>query len=305
MQIHSTRHLKKPTFFHNNMDIVFTAHTPIEAIKKATTICVSGPRGSHKSHVLNRFINKALSVLAQPINLVITASDQTFPNNTDCRPGLYKYPKNLDILFQHRYINKIFVENLDCACPKTFPIPLGINSNSSPTESEYFLKHENINPKKPLKFTNFNVSRFDSTQWAERQYVNKLCGGFWSKHYIKTHTQNQLKPLSHEYYLKLLSECMFTVCVHGGGLDVNPKLWESLLVGVIPVIRENKPYTDIYIDLDLPVVIVKDWSHNTITPKNLNNWREKYYHHFTDPDKRQDMLHKLSADYWINYVKQK
>ena len=42
---------------------------------------------------------------------------------------------------------------------------------------------------------------------------------------------------------------LFTICVHGGGLDVNPKLWEALLIGVISIIRENKPYTDIYVRL--------------------------------------------------------
>ena len=299
MKIHSTRNRKTLTPFHQNMDVVFTNNTPIEAIKKATTICVS------RTNILNHFIKKALPALTQPINLVIVTSGQTFPNNTDNRIYIKKYPKNLDALFQHPYINKIFVENLDCACPKTFPIPLGINSNNSPTESEYFLKHENINPKKPLKFTNFNVIRFDSIQWAERDYVNKLSEDCWSKHYIKTHAQNQLKPISHEYYLKLLSEYMFTVCVHGGGLDVNPKLWESLLVGVIPIIRENKPYTDIYIDLDFPVVMVKDWNSRTMMLRNLETWRDKYYHHFTDPDKRRDMLYKLSVDYWINYVNKK
>lgn len=301
MEIHSTRNREALTYFHKNMDIVFTLTTPIESIKEATTICCF-----YQVH-LDYFINAALPALVQPINLVIAGADQTFPNSTDnrIRAKKYPYPKNLDALFQHPFINKIFVENLDCACPKTLPIPLGINSNLCSTKSEYFLKHENINPKKPLKITNFNVSRFDSTQWAERHYVNKLCENHWSKHYIETYTQDRLKPLTHKSYLKLLSEHMFTVCVHGGGLDVNPKLWEALLVGTIPIIRENKPYTDIYTDLDFPVVIVKDWGHDTITLKQLTVWRDKYYHHFTDPDKRRGMLYKLSVDYWIDYVKKK
>ena len=208
MEIHSTRKRGEFTFFHKNMDIVFTVDTPIEAIKKLTTICVKGASS------LNYFINKALPVLTQPINLIISNSDQTFPNNTDIR-SKFRYQKNLDILFEHSYINKIFVENLDYACPKTLPIPLGLNSNLCPTKLEYFRKHENINPEKPLKLTNFNVSRFNSIQWAERHYVNKLCENYWSEHYIKTHTQDKPKPLTHKSYLKLLSKHMFTVCVHG------------------------------------------------------------------------------------------
>lgn len=302
MKIHSTRSREALTYFHKNMDIVFRRGTPIESIKEAATICL------HLAD-LDYFINAALPTLVQPINLVIVGSDQTFPNYTDNRKGTswdnmatMIRPKNLNILFQHSYINKIFVENLDCACPKTLPVPLGLNANHSPTKLAYFLENENIDADKPLKFTNFNVSRFNSIQWAERHYVNKLCEKHWSEHYIETHTQDKLKPLTHESYLKSLSEYMFTVCVHGGGLDVNPKLWEALLVGTIPIIRKNKPYTDIYTDLDFPVVMIEDWTDNTITLEKLTSWRDRYYHHFTDPDKRQDMLYKLSVDYWIDYV---
>ena len=99
-----------------------------------------------------------------------------------------------------------------------------------------------------------------------------------------------------------MGENLFTICVHGGGLDVNPKLWEALLIGVIPIIRENKPYTDIYTENDLPVVIVKEWSNNTITHDNLLKWKNKYYNYFTNKEKRDKMLEILSLDYWVKYV---
>lgn len=309
MEIHCTRKRKGLTYFHKNMDIVFQRTTPIESIKEATTICL---------HLVNLdyFINAALPALVQPINLVMVGSDQTFPNYTDNRRrlpnnGMQKIipPKNLNILFEHSYINKIFVENLDRACPKTFPIPLGLNAQHSPTKLEYFLENENIDANKPLKFTNFNVGRFNSVQWAERDYVYNLCEDCWQQYYIRTRSKgrrrSKLKPHLHKQYLRLLSQYMFTLCVHGGGLDVNPKLWEALLVGTIPITRKNDPYTDIYIDLDLPVVIVEDWGSWSINLEKLTSWRDQYYHHFTNPDKRRDMLDKLSADYWINYVRKK
>lgn len=302
MQIHSTRNLQESSFY-DNMDILIDENTSAEDLKKCFTVSVKSEWSSN----LPIFIDKLLPSLSQPINLVITGTDQTFPNNTDLRPWLGKYPQCVNSLFQHPFVNKIFAENLDCASPKTFPIPLGVTGSIAP---EYYIKHENINPEKPLKLTNFNMVRYNSLQWAERQFVKILCESFWVDHYIEQHnnqffTQHGVRTrLTHESYLKILSEYMFTVCVHGGGLDVNPKLWEALLVGTIPIIRENKPYTDIYIDLDLPVVIVKDWSNSTINLENLTNWCGMYYHHFTDPDKRQDMLYKLSADHWINYIKQ-
>ena len=92
------------------------------------------------------------------------------------------------------------------------------------------------------------------------------------------------------------------LCVHGGGLDVNPKLWEAILIGVIPIIRENKPYTDIYTRLDFPVVIIKEWESDTITEENLILWHNKYYNYFINNDKRKKILHNLTLDYWVEYI---
>ena len=264
-------------------------------LNKARTIFLS----NQKENYITDFISHILPKLNTSVNLIIASSDQTYPNCLDKRSSRNKI--NYQALCENKFINKIFVENLDQALPKTYPIPLGINPKICPTDLSYFLQFENINNQKPAKITNFNILRHDSIQWSERHYVKNLCDNFWAEHYIIP----DISELTHKDYLKFISQYMFSVCVHGGGLDVNPKIWESLLVGVIPIIRENKPYTDIYIDLDLPVVIVEDWRHDTITLKQLTVWRDKYYHHFTDPDKRRHMLYKLSIDYWIDYVKKK
>ena len=149
---------------------------------------------------------------------------------------------------------------------------------------------------KPLKITNFNRTRDGNGQWKERGDVDKLCNTNWSRWFIKKNNTN------HKTYLKQMGSYLFTICVHGGGLDVNPKLWEALLLGVIPIIRENKPYTDIYENLDLPVVIVKNWNIDTINENNLTIWYNKYYNYFTNSEKRIKMLNYLSLDFWINYV---
>ena len=106
----------------------------------------------------------------------------------------------------------------------------------------------------------------------------------------------------HTEYLNRLGAYLFTICVHGGGLDVNPKLWEALLVGVIPIIKENRPYTDIYERLDLPVVIVNEWNSDTINEEKLTVWAQTYYTYFTNPEKRKQMLRYLTLDYWVGYV---
>ena len=297
-----------------NIDYVVDPRKPfcVDSIKKASTILITvlfkRDVNQHMRH-MEYFLSKILPTLTKPINLVIAGADQTFPNSTDIRQNIPAYPEGIKILFQHPFINKIFVENLDCSTPNAIPIPCGVNTHQSTTDPQYFLKHENIDQHKPLKITNFNVTRHVSAQFAERHYVNHLCQNLWKENYIGLDIIKQSrgcrlnKSLKHGAYLQSLSEYMFTVCSHGGGLDVNPKLWESLLVGTIPIIMRNKPYTDIYKDHDLPVVVVKDWYAATIDIKKLKHWRDQYYHYFTDPNKRRDMLHKLSVDYWVTYIK--
>ena len=245
------------------------------------------------------FIDNILPKLNHPINLIICGEDYTFPNNIDkrFRSNINKVRLNqFKTLGKHKFINKIFVENLDENIINAFPIPLGINPKECPITSDYFKKFENINSNKPLKVTNFNRTRDGKGQWEERGYVKSLCEKHWNKFYVSTNTKN------HEEYLMTMGKYIFTLCIHGGGLDVNPKLWEALLIGVIPIIKENKPYTDIYKNLDFPVVIIRVWGGKTINEDNLRLWYNKYYNYFTDKEKRDRILNCLTLDFWINYI---
>ena len=81
---------------------------PLEEIIKATKICIfaGNPR------IYGKSIRKILPNLTQPINLFLMGSDQTFHNNTDFRRYMSRqsYPKNINVLFKHPLIKKIFVE---------------------------------------------------------------------------------------------------------------------------------------------------------------------------------------------------
>ena len=65
---------------------------------------------------------------------------------------------------------------------------------------------------------------------------------------------------------------------------------EALLIGVIPIIRENKPYY-LFIYVDFPVVIVKKWDVDTINENNLIIWYNKYYNYFKNNIKRKNVKH--------------
>jgi len=307
-----------------HMDIILLNNDCIiynKSLELANTIFINTRL---KEKLIIFFIDNILPKLSKPINLIIAGEDYTFPNNTDLRMrdekiknfktigkfdfinkiSVEKLDKSLEdkrlrqfkLLGQHKFINKVFVENLDENLENTLPIPLGINPRECPTTFDYFLQFENIDINKPLKFTNLNRYRNGKGQWEERGIVYNLCNKNWNNYYVKTDEKQ------HDEYLKIMGKYLFTICVHGGGLDVNPKLWEAILIGVIPIIKENKPYTDIYERLDFPVVIVKKWDIDTINEDNLLLWYNKYYSYFTNYEKRKQMLYHLTMDYWINYV---
>ncbi len=292
----------KATGLAKYMDIILLNKTHIiynKPLEEANTIFINT---RYSNMLINIFIDNILPNLSKPINLIISGSDYTFPNNTDLRKKFsmnvtdnrVKTYKNLG---KHNMIHKLFIENLDEHVYNAEPIPLGVNPRDCNINLNFYLQYENISDKKPLLITNFNKCRDGKNQWRERKHVLTLCNTHW-----KSNCVNNSLIKKYENYLKYFASYTFTLCVHGGGLDVNPKLWEALLLGVIPIIRENKPYTDIYKKTELPVVIVKKWNKYTITQKKLIKWYNRYYHFFTDKIKRENILNTLLLKYWVNYV---
>ena len=285
-----------------HMDVVIprmnmvSLHKPLTDVK--TVYLNRLPLGRHKKHTFTpeffRFVTDLLDKLDHSVNLVVAGSDDTFPNNTDKRFDHHDAPE-FKTIGLHPRVNKVFVENLDEDLPNMLPLPLGLDCRQCPVTMDFFSKY--INPSKPLLCTNFNRNRSGRGIWAERKKVLNLCRTGWSP------LIDFIGNTSHEKFLEKMGKNTFTICVHGGGLDVNPKLWEALLIGVIPIIRENKPYTDIYLQQDLPVAIVKEWETNTINAGQLRRWHAQYYHYFTDPEKRERMLTQLSLAYWVDYVR--
>jgi hypothetical protein len=298
MELMNTRmDLRFPSGLAKHMDVVIFANTKIiynKPLDQARTIFV---QTTVLFRAIHFFVDHILPQLTHPVNVIIAAGDLTFPNNTDLNNQDKGRDPTLKTLGLHPFINKLFVENLDEDIPNTLPIPLGLTKFEGPVTMNFFSKYVNIDPTKPLLCTNFNRTRDGMGQWAERKQVFDLCETEW-KPFIAVNENTK----THEEFLEKMGKNAFTLCVHGGGLDVNPKLWEALLIGVIPIIRENKPYTDIYTRENFPVVIVKEWNYQTLNAGNLLMWHQQYYSYFTNPRKRKRMLTQLSLAYWVEYI---
>ena len=245
------------------------------------------------------FIDEILNKITNKINVIIGGQDHTFPLSVD-----HRYPKTRDVtlikiknMCNNDNINKIYVENLDSELPKTYPIPLGINEARNIANFNYYLEYEKISISKKIAMTNFNMNRGSKNPWNERSEVRNMCNTVWKHLTIRNGSTNNTN------YLLTLSRYAFTLCVHGGGLDPNPKLFEAILVETIPIIRKNEPHTKLYEEYDLPVVIVDNWNKEAITYDKLVNWHKKYISYFTDSNKRKKTLEKLTMQFWVNIIK--
>lgn len=89
-------------------------------------------------------------------------------------------------------------------------------------------------------------------------------------------------------YLKGIRQSTFVICPEGNGVDTH-RLWETLYLGRIPIVKNNVAISSLI--SDLPVLIVDDW--NELLDRNLVE--DKYRSLRT----RNFKFGKLSASYWI------
>ena len=244
----------------------------------------------------------------QRVVVVLASADDTFPNSIDKRMQRTS-PRQKKFFLQvinNPKLAHLFVENLDerIRPDKVSSLPLGVNPIEGPVNTSYYLQFANTDiMRKPLKFTMFNRIR-NQRQFLDRRTVRERAERHWKawKAPQQRPTLDELQPRAkREAYLSTLSKFAFTICEHGGGLDPNPKVWEAILMGTIPIVRRS-PMTYVFEEEGLPVVVVEDWKPTAISEERLVHWRVKFAPFFTDPVKRQATLEKLTLDHWMRKI---
>jgi hypothetical protein len=103
--------------------------------------------------------------------------------------------------------------------------------------------------------------------------------------------------LSKKTRLEFLISCReksFVICPPGNGQDTH-RLWETLYMGGIPIMKENRYLAPLV--SGLPVLTVKSWSHVLDT-----QFLERSWYQITSQSYSFD---KLSIQYWLNLILQK
>ena len=95
------------------------------------------------------------------------------------------------------------------------------------------------------------------------------------------------QPLPQEEFYKELRNHRFCLCPSGNGIDTH-RLWESIYVGTIPIVKRNLAHSDW---MELPVLWIDDWSE--VTPGLLDS-----------VDMTNRSIEKAKLSYWVRVIKQ-
>jgi hypothetical protein len=180
------------------------------------------------------------------------------------------YIGNSDHCFDETYtrlvndnkIGHIYAQNLNIISDKCTLLPIGIANRMWPhgdISLVYNTMHSVYNKKKTgCMYVNINIGTF-----PYRRNIRDACikNGFKS---------SNSKPYNE--YLEELSKFRFCLCARGNGLDTH-RFWESLYLGVIPVIINNEytnsdAFTTNLKDLGVPFVEIRNLSE--LKPDNFS-----------------------------------
>lgn len=262
---------------------------------------------------LSFFIRDILPTIQNMFNLIISGDDYSFPSGSgDVRKNHYINLQNeiYNTLFTNKYLNLIFVENLDTLHYKCKPLPLGLLKNSPITKySNNYTTYENLIEYAPLNISSkqklvmyCNINRDMDQQFLKRRMVRDVCRNEWN-YFVDCYDEVSYETvLSEEKLKELYLTYKFCFCIHGGGIDPCPKIWQALLCGCIPII-EHSTMDEVY--SKFPVVFVESWNppfHNAVSPDFLNTKFEELRSYYEDETKRKKILEMLTLDYWWKIV---
>lgn len=246
-------------------------------------------------YALRAFVNEILPSLEFDFVLITGSEDITLPMQVDFRWRRLDSEEQVFLrqIADHVHLRHWYCENLDRNDhAKRSPLPLGlVFPDGNPEE----VKIRTPQPLDGRALRVFCAHRHrEGPQWELRRRVSSLAGGHW-RHFCTVPDTELPEP----EFMREVERHAFVVCAEGGGLDPAPKAWSALLHGAIPIIRATA-LAPAY--AHLPVVMLNDWCEDAITPEKLAGWRAQLLQWFDIPQKRQEVLHRLSIDYWWEMI---
>lgn len=249
-------------------------------------------------HALRHFVDAVLPLIKSSFILISGSEDITIPNQLDRRWRTFSDEERQIIteIQASPYLRHWYIENLDHnnCWQRLSPFPLGmVFPFGSP---EYIdIPAVPLVASRPLNMLCSHRHR-EGPQWQLRKDVTLMAkSNQWSKFCTVVDQE-----LSEADFIREIEGHSFVLCVEGGGLDPSPKAWLALLHGAIPIIRKTAASIAY---LQLPVVIINDWSLESFSCAILKKWRDQLAPWYDKPEMREEILYKLSLDYWWSIIR--
>jgi len=189
---------------------------------------------------------------------------------------------------KHPGLVKIFAINCSSTDDIVVPIPLGITnltneSSLHPIYGNTVIMNKVV--KEPKTDTNLVYMNINLYTHSERYLVYNI---FKNKNWVTQEAANT-SLMGREHFLRQIRNHTFVVCPRGNGIDTH-RLWETLYMGSIPIVRYESAYRNF---TSLPILFVENW--NLVTEEFLRD-KEK------EIKNRVYNLEKLNLDYWIKEI---
>tara|TARA_B100000963_G_scaffold357441_1_gene379648 strand:- start:2833 stop:3726 length:894 start_codon:yes stop_codon:yes gene_type:complete len=245
--------------------------------------------GSKKNKIDLNIFSKNLHHLKKPCILVTSDGDRPVPSSYDINI-CNKILNNLNIKkwYTQNYDNSIKHKKLDY-------YPIGFDFHT-----EKWLVNKSVESKINVMFYNRIRSPVDeriknkvfsdthnSISHPDRKLVYDIIKN--NKMFEKSKNRESFIDITEKY-----NKYNFVISPRGNGLDCH-RTWELFFAGVI-VITKTSSLDNMFINNNLPVVILQDWNElNNITPDILNFWYIKHKQN----TKLDNIIPRLLYDYWI------
>ena len=197
---------------------------------------------------LDAFVDLVQPFIAHPYVLVTAGSDQTLPYQRDRRSEPYdaSLVARIRAIASDPYLVAWFAENLDeVFAAMVRPFPLGFHKRS---HAELWAARAAWRaPRRPRRVVAAARVHTRNAQWEDRRRMKLAADARgWDTANVPFHD-----------WLRVLGNSTHVVCAHGGGWDPNPRLFEALWMGALPIAKRH-PATQLALRR-FPVLWVDDW----------------------------------------------
>lgn len=235
-----------------------------------------------------------LDMVASNINLINKPTILITSDGDRPVPGSYN-TKTIATILNHKYITKWYTQNYDRSVlhSKINPIPIGFDFhtekwliNNSKQDKFFFMQYCRKGPTKikNLIFADAHLSK----SHIERELIYNLFKN--NKNFVFLDSLKSFIEIT-----KLYNKYLFVISPRGNGLDCH-RTWELLMAGCI-VITKTSSLDAMYINNNLPVVILQDWNELNLDIENkLKRWEKEHIHKTTT----SNIYPRLMYSYWIN-----